>query len=781
MKKRTNILSLLALTFLTSLAAISNVNNNRFYHVSAAPGDGASYYADNANNLYYQGISDTLVGEDLIVALSTLTSTNFVDKTYDSLPTIYQYSDAALNDSSKMQMVYTGTIKPFSPGDLPSGVNKEHVWPAAWYGNGVRTESAGSPGADAHNVWPCATELNSKRGVAAFDELDFNSAYKTYEFTRTDWSYGTPGDDDTFVWSSAFNYTAGSSTHVLYPSRGNRGAIARILMYVATRYRNDSRYPVMLHDRPETLKTGRIGKLSTLLKWHFQEPPSAWEIRRNNEVASRWHHNRNPFVDNPEYASRIYYHLPEPGTSAVSPAVKSVIETYGTMGGIRLSHTSLNLIEGATQQVSITSNPDNETVTWSSSNPSVASVNNGLITALSAGSATITAQGTTSQATVSVIVTPEGGSDVLISSISLTPTTLSLAVGKTSQLNVNISPSDATNKVLNWASSDSSVAIISEGTVTAVKAGTATISATTTDGTNLTATTSVTVTPQSSGGGGFTLVTNVADLEAGDRVVITNNSQDVAAGALSSTYLTHHATTFSADYQTISDLSTNATIFTLGKNGTYFTLANANGQLLGSNGAKKVTYTGGVTDWNFTFSGNDVTIQNKTSTYGRILYNAGAPRFTTYTSNLSDSMLLPQLYKEVSTPNPVETSAKAYATRFLDLTASECAAGNVLVTTWTTLSNEYSDLSADVKDYIYDYAETEALISALVARYTVIIDKYAYTNFMTNSAGDLIYGRAQTSVTTPNKSPFIMIGLGFFGFISMIGYIIIKKRHDENA
>ncbi len=366
---------------------------------AANPAIGANYYADNQDDLYYQGISDDMVGETLITALSTLTSSGFVNHSYSSLPDIYQYSDLSLSGNGKMRMAYTGTEVSFSKGSMPSNTNKEHVWPASWYGNGSRTESAGSPGADAHNVWPAASDLNSKRGSCAFDELSFETAYKCYEFGRTDWSYGTPGDNDSYVWSTAMNYSNGQSTDAMYPAKGHRGEIARILMYVATRYRNNTTFPVMLHDRAETLKSGRIGKLSTLLKWHYEEPPSEWEIKRNNEVASRWHHNRNPFIDHPEYAGRIYYYLNEPDQSSPTAAVKNAIETYGdtdtpAIESIAIEPKNVKLVVGASANLSVNVTPAgaSKKVTWSSSDSQIASVNaSGEITAFKKGTVNITA------------------------------------------------------------------------------------------------------------------------------------------------------------------------------------------------------------------------------------------------------------------------------------------------------------------------------------------------------------------------------------------------------
>lgn len=340
------------LLFSTFTFLLTNINGLH-EHVEAAsydPTSGAIYYADA--DKYYQGIDPSLTGEDLVVALSSLTSEGFVTHSYSSLPDIYQYSDLS---NGMMRMVYTGTEKSFSSGSMPGSTNKEHVWPASWYGTGDREEGAGSPGADAHNVWPSASDLNSKRGSCAFDELDFATSWKCSEFGS--YSYGTANDNDSYVWSTAFNNSNGQNDDAMYPSEGHRGEIARILMYVATRYHNDTRYPVMLHDKAITLKSGRIGKLSTLLKWHYLEPPTEWEINRNNEVATRWHHNRNPFVDNPEYATLIYQYLPEPDQNAPTDAVLDVIEKYGN-----IEYDDPQSIEVNTNDIAVATNQEYQIV-----------------------------------------------------------------------------------------------------------------------------------------------------------------------------------------------------------------------------------------------------------------------------------------------------------------------------------------------------------------------------------------------------------------------------------
>lgn len=83
----------------------------------------------------------------------------------------------------------------------------------------------------------------------------------------------------------------------------------------------------------------------------------------------------------------------------------------------------------------------------------------------------------------------------LIESIVVSPETVSLEVGETCQLTATVYPADATNKTLKWVSSDRNIAKVSNGLVTAVSKGTATITVLSTDGTGKSAQVVVTVTP----------------------------------------------------------------------------------------------------------------------------------------------------------------------------------------------------------------------------------------------------------------------------------------------
>lgn len=131
-------------------------------------------------------------------------------------------------------------------------------------------------------------------------------------------------------------------------------------------------------------------------------------------------------------------------------------------------------------------------MSWKSDDTAVATVDqNGKVTAVGKGSATITATTEdgkyTATCTVKVSPAPVAANDV-----TLTPDKTTLNVGEKQTLTATVLPADATNKNVTWVSSDTSVATVENGVVTAIGKGTATITVTTADG-GYTATCEVTV------------------------------------------------------------------------------------------------------------------------------------------------------------------------------------------------------------------------------------------------------------------------------------------------
>lgn len=151
------------------------------------------------------------------------------------------------------------------------------------------------------------------------------------------------------------------------------------------------------------------------------------------------------------------------------------------VSGVQIAPEEVTLGIGETQKLTVTVEPSDATdPTYSleSSDPSVAAVQNDVVTAVAPGEAVITA--TTAdgslKATCKVTVVKH------VEDISVSPTQVKVIVGKTQEITVEFTPSDATNKEVEWVSSKPEVASVADGVVTGVAVGEALITATSVDG-----------------------------------------------------------------------------------------------------------------------------------------------------------------------------------------------------------------------------------------------------------------------------------------------------------
>jgi len=165
---------------------------------------------------------------------------------------------------------------------------------------------------------------------------------------------------------------------------------------------------------------------------------------------------------------------------------------------VSLDKSSLEMSIGDTYEFVtriLPQNATNKELIWSSSDSSVVSVDNGLINALNEGKATITVKSKDGYKSSSAEITVVKKSPVVhVTSVSFNETTLDLLTGDHSTLSATVLPSNASDKSVNWSSSNESVATVNnKGKITAVSAGQAIITVTTTDG-GLTASCTVNIT-----------------------------------------------------------------------------------------------------------------------------------------------------------------------------------------------------------------------------------------------------------------------------------------------
>ena len=205
--------------------------------------------------------------------------------------------------------------------------------------------------------------------------------------------------------------------------------------------------------------------------------------------------------------------------------------------GITLSKTSVSVEKGKTVSLTATVAPSdavNKTVTWTSSDSNVAAVSNGVITAKSAGTATITAK-TYNGKTASCKVTVTDSSAVAVKGVSLNKTATTIGKGETISLTATVTPSNASNKTITWTSSNTGVATVSAGKVKGISNGTATITAKSNNGVTAKCTVTVKNAPAS-----ITLTKGILTIGVGEKYEI-GSGVNSGAGCATRTYRTSNS------------------------------------------------------------------------------------------------------------------------------------------------------------------------------------------------------------------------------------------------
>lgn len=186
------------------------------------------------------------------------------------------------------------------------------------------------------------------------------------------------------------------------------------------------------------------------------------------------------------------------GSKTATCTVRVKIQIGEPVQSVGLNKTELALEVGKTGTLEAKVEPSdatNKNVTWSSSNSEVATVDNGVVTAVSAGEAIITVTTEDGAKTATCKVTVNAPQTVPVTGVTLDKTSLDLKTGDNTTLTATVNPESATNKDVTWISDKPEIAAVEGGTVTAKAAGTAIIAVTTIDGGKI-ATCKVTVTPK---------------------------------------------------------------------------------------------------------------------------------------------------------------------------------------------------------------------------------------------------------------------------------------------
>jgi len=225
----------------------------------------------------YYDDAEGLTGDALKAQLHQIIK-NHTEYSYNDLRDfILKNADEDPNNSNNVILLYTGRSQAKSTfGGNANDWNREHVW-AKSHGDFGTTPPAGT---DAHHIRPTDVSVNSTRG-----NLDFDMG-------------GNPVSEapGCFVDNDSFE-----------PRDAVKGDVARMIFYMATRYEGGSGEPDLeVVDRVNTSPAPEHGKLSVLIQWNLQDPPDDFENNRNNVIYYDYQHNRNPFIDHPEYIDFIW-------------------------------------------------------------------------------------------------------------------------------------------------------------------------------------------------------------------------------------------------------------------------------------------------------------------------------------------------------------------------------------------------------------------------------------------------------------------------------------------
>jgi endonuclease I len=216
---------------------------------------------------------------------------NHTALSYDSARSSLQVTDADPNQAGHMLTVYDRTslnvaaISGSPPGWDPNLWNREHTWP--------RSRGVGSSGPDDSDLFLLRPSLNATNGGRG--NINFGGAYGS----------GATGKV----------VTDGTNGSMWYPGNVEAGMIARQEFYGAVRYDGSDGSTNNLElgngNIPDVTGTPddpppQLGDLARLLEWHFAAPPDNFERRRNQVIYDNYQHNRDPFIDHPEYVWSVF-------------------------------------------------------------------------------------------------------------------------------------------------------------------------------------------------------------------------------------------------------------------------------------------------------------------------------------------------------------------------------------------------------------------------------------------------------------------------------------------
>ena len=248
---------------------------------------------------YYKNIDASAVNDDLKGQLQVLINPHTV-YSYDDVWTAFPSIDVYLprypcsQNLSYIPDIYSGYC--WKPDVTAAGAqcgnykkegdcfNREHLWPKSWFGGFDEGQNAQT---DLFELWPSDGYVNGLRGNLPFGNI--NKATMTYNSTNG-------------CMIGTCDSASGYSGKCFEPAAILKGDLARSYFYLSTAYWKKWSCCDTDGVNKSDIKTWMENILRT---WHANDPVDDLERSRNDVIYSQWQHNRNPFIDHPEWVDQI--------------------------------------------------------------------------------------------------------------------------------------------------------------------------------------------------------------------------------------------------------------------------------------------------------------------------------------------------------------------------------------------------------------------------------------------------------------------------------------------
>ena len=263
---------------------------DRILLITAFLGTVTTYSLNAQSENYYSGVYG-LSGSELKQTINNIID-NHTSISYEAVWNAHKDLYRDPNNSDNIILFYSqasiSNEDQDAGGDPGTYFNREHLWPRSY---GVGT--SGDDNSDLHSLVPAYKSVNSTRGNKYFDNSDPNES-----------QYSNPAN------VLAPNCTSNSDT--FEPGDAQKGRVARAILYMDTRYDDLELVDTPPSPAPDS-SSNRMAQLSTLLNWNRRFPPTDNEITNNQKIYESYQNNRNPYIDHPEFADKIWIEGPSWG------------------------------------------------------------------------------------------------------------------------------------------------------------------------------------------------------------------------------------------------------------------------------------------------------------------------------------------------------------------------------------------------------------------------------------------------------------------------------------